>query len=84
MIKNDSKICDIPHWVCQFQSRAEPPKSVVKYVNKLTVNGGKIVAIGVTIKRAISKVLMHWLVSVYNICECEHFSPRKLHKHNNG
>lgn len=39
--------------------KAEPPKSVVKYVNKLTVSGGKIVAIGVTIKRAISKVLMH-------------------------
>lgn len=75
----NKNVDDIYYHIEDGNSKAESPKSVVKYLKKLIIDAGATVNIGVTFEKAMSRMLIHfatfWLDSVYNACESEYFSP---------
>lgn len=60
-------------------SKAEFPKSVVKYLKKLKINAGKMESTGVNFKKAKSNISIHfsnfWTVSMYKVCDLGFFIP---------
>lgn len=76
MIKSNNKVS---HHIGPGSSKAKFPKSVKKYLVKLTINAGRMDGNRVTLKQAKSRIFVHfsmfWLVSVYNLCAFEFVNP---------